>query len=61
MGFNRPGIILLPAPAGFKWEKQEDGRYKLKLIKNQDEQEKKADRWFAAHGINPNTPNRRKR
>ncbi len=32
MGFNRPGISFefAPAPAGFKWEKQEDGSYKLK-------------------------------
>ena len=35
MGFNRPGISFefAPAPAGFKWEKQKDGRYKLKQIK----------------------------
>jgi len=35
MGFNRPGISFdfAPAPAGFKWEKQSDGSYKLKQIK----------------------------
>ena len=35
MGFDRPGISFefAPAPAGFKWEKQEDGRYKLIYIK----------------------------
>ena len=44
MGFNRPGISFefAPAPKDFKWEKQEDGRYKLKLIKNQDGQKKKS-------------------
>ena len=36
MGFNRPGISFefAPAPKGFKWEKQADGSYKLKEVKD---------------------------
>lgn len=45
MGFDRPGISFefAPAPAGFKWVKQEDGSYKLIYINNQENgQEKKS-------------------
>jgi hypothetical protein len=44
MGFDRPGISFefAPAPAGFKWEKQEDGSYKLIYIKNQDGKQEKS-------------------
>jgi len=46
MGFDRPGISFefAPAPAGFKWVKQEDGRYKLKYIDNQYDKQKKD--WY---------------
>jgi hypothetical protein len=39
MGFDRPGISFEFAP---KWEKQEDGTYKLIYIKNQDGKQEKS-------------------